>query len=516
MKLLKRSSEGAKKHLVLVTTESTLLPLAGAVGLHVAETAQSKPEIPLTIPISNAAKEKEDEPVSLDEGAEGFTAENAGDKPVGELAGGVANVPTRPDGIETLTLPDEAEADAVEAEAADTNKPSKEKHLKIPNFNKFRLRLLLALILALLIIGLIFALNVLPKATIKIGTNTSDTNVSLTITLNPSAQTLNLNTLTTPARSEQQQQTTTQQVNTTGQQNNGTAAIGQATLTNCSIGGGPITIPGGTGLSTSGLTYITQSSVTLSTSTFDGHGNCKSTIASSQTVNITAQNGGTKYNVPNGTSFTVAGYPDVTATGSTSGGTDSIVQVVAQADIDSAKQKLATQNTSSIKSALEQTLTQDGLYPLPTTFNAATPTITSSSSVGDPASSVTVTQAVTYTMYGVKKANLDALIANNVDSQINAAKQSIINDGLSSATITVASTSSSGEQIALQTTAVIGPDIHAVDIKKEVAGKKSGDAQSIIGQLPGVTSVSVQLSPFWVSSIPTNPSKVTVTIGKAT
>ena len=119
-------------------------------------------------------------------------------------------------------------------------------------------------------------------------------------------------------------------------------------------------------------------------------------------------------------------------------------------------------------------------------------------------------------MYGVKKANLDALIANNVDSQINAAKQSIINDGLSSATITVASTSSSGEQIALQTTAVIGPDIHAVDIKKEVAGKKSGDAQSIIGQLPGVTSVSVQLSPFWVSSIPTNPSKVTVTIGKAT
>ena len=36
---------------------------------------------------------------------EGFTAENAGDKPVGELAGEV--IPTPPEGIETVTLPDE-------------------------------------------------------------------------------------------------------------------------------------------------------------------------------------------------------------------------------------------------------------------------------------------------------------------------------------------------------------------------------------------------------------------------
>ena len=233
MKLLKRSAEGAKKHLVLVTTEPTLLPLAGAVGLHVAETAQSKPAIPLTIPVSNATIEKGDEPVSLDEEPkDGFTAENAGDIPVGELAVGAASVPTRPEGIETLTLPDnEAEAEEDKEEPAKSPKTSKEKHLKIPNFNKFRLRLLLAIIFVLLIIGLFLALNILPKAAIKIGTNTSDTNVSITLTLSPSAQALNLSTLTTPARSEQQQQTTTQQVNTTGQQNNGTAATGSIQMT---------------------------------------------------------------------------------------------------------------------------------------------------------------------------------------------------------------------------------------------------------------------------------------------
>ncbi len=207
---------------------------------------------------------------------------------------------------------------------------------------------------------------------------------------------------------------------------------------------------------------------------------------------------------------------DVSATGSASGGTDSIVQVVAQADIDSAKQKLASQNTSPIKSALEQQLTQDGLYPLPSTFNAGTPTITSSSNVGDQATSVTVTQAITYTMYGAKKSDIDALIANNVDSQINTTNQTIIDDGLSSATISVVSAASNNEQVSIQTTALVGPDIHIATIKKEVAGKKSGDAQTLIGKLPGVTSVTVRLSPFWVSSIPTDPSKVTVTIGKAT
>ena len=128
---------------------------------------------------------------------------------------------------------------------------------------------------------------------------------------------------------------------------------------------------------------------------------------------------------------------------------------------------------------------------------------------------VTVTQAVTYTMYGVKKAYLDGLITNNVDSQINTANQMIINDGLANATFTVASTSSSSEQVALQTTAVVGPDIHVSNIKKEIAGKKSGDVQTIISQIPGVTSVNVHLSPFWVGSVPTNPNKVTITIGKA-
>src|SRR5947209_16320194 len=46
MKLLKRAADAEKKHLVLITTEAGLLPLAGAAGVHVAKSLTSKPEIP--------------------------------------------------------------------------------------------------------------------------------------------------------------------------------------------------------------------------------------------------------------------------------------------------------------------------------------------------------------------------------------------------------------------------------------------------------------------------------------
>ena len=46
MKLLKRTADDSKKHLVLITSEAGLMPLAGAVGMYVAKTLQSRPVVP--------------------------------------------------------------------------------------------------------------------------------------------------------------------------------------------------------------------------------------------------------------------------------------------------------------------------------------------------------------------------------------------------------------------------------------------------------------------------------------
>lgn len=46
MKLLKKAATSSKKNIVLITSEQGLYPLAGAAGIHVAKSLQSKPAIP--------------------------------------------------------------------------------------------------------------------------------------------------------------------------------------------------------------------------------------------------------------------------------------------------------------------------------------------------------------------------------------------------------------------------------------------------------------------------------------
>jgi hypothetical protein len=505
MKLLKRNAESAKKHLVLVTTEAGLLPLAGAVGLHVAATPQSKPEIPSAGSPAAEAEAIADEDTS-DAAGEAYTAANAGDRPIGELAGfdGTAQE------VETLRLPEDEPPAAEAAESA--KRPGKDKRLKVPNFNRFRIRLLLGgLLLVGAVVGLYFCLVVLPKAVIVVSTKTSSVNVNLTAVLNPSAPALDTSKSILPAKIEQQQKTTTQQATTTGEKNNGVAATGTVTLSACETTlSFPDPVPAGTGLSVNGLTFITQDVTKFSHSGIVNNGTCFVYQPTSDT-SVAAQNVGAKYNVSS-VSFTVAGRSDVSGTGTAAGGTDNIIHIVAQADIDNAKQKLAATDSTAVKTSLEQALRQEGKYPVPATFASSKPIVTTSNNAGDQADTVTVTQSVTYTMYGVGRNDLETLVKANITNQIDTQGQSIVNNGLDAATIAVTDTSGSVEHISLQTAATVGPVIDPAVIKKQVAGKKIGDVKAYINGLPGVTSVDVRLSPFWVSSVPTNLSKITVTV----
>lgn len=506
MKLLKRAADTAKKRIVLITTEANLMPLAGTVGLHVAATPQSRPEIPTAVEPAHAMDLDEEEVADGE-----YTADNAGDRSIGELSqrSGHAVPAVASDAVNL----DDEEDEVAEEEGV---RSKRDRKLSVPNFNRFRMWLVLAVFGAVVLgIGLYFALVVMPKAAIAISTNTSSVNVNLNLALDTSAQKLDSAKLTVPAKSEQQQKTSSQQVATTGQKNTGQTAAGTVTMTAqaCApnLNTPPDPVPAGTGISTNGLTFITDQKATFNFDTFTS-GSCARYKTSS--VDVTAQNAGTKYNVTNAT-FTVAGRSGVSANGTANGGTDSIIHIVAQTDIDSAKQKLATQDSEAIKSSLEQALRTDGMYPLAATFNAGDPIVTTSANAGDTADNVTVTQAVTYTMLGVKKADLDTLITNSVSKQIDSKDQTISNDGLDQLSATIGNTSGTTTQLTLQTTATVGPSIDPGSIKKQAAGKKIGDVKSMVNSIPGVTSVDVRLSPFWVSAVPSDPSKVTVTISKA-
>ncbi len=516
MKLLKRGADEAKKNLVLITSEAGLLPLAGNVGLYVAKSLQSKPEVPDGPGAGGHADRSSDRQEAVDEDDTPDTVDAADEKPldktapVGVLAGSAALDDTieMDDEDETASLA-EADEDGVK-----TGKKAKDKKkFSIPNFNRFRLLLVLGGVglIALIVFGYLAAV-VLPKASIVIKTDSQNvaSSVVLTLKTGDSAK-LDVPSGTIPATAKQVQKTLNQSVDATGQQNNGATAGGSVAVKNCSDSA--VSLPQGTGLSSNGLTYLTQEALTLGPGNFDSHGNCKSNTPTAS-VDIQAQQPGAKYNQAAGASFAIAA--GVTGVGADiTGGTDNITKIVTQADIDNATQKISQQDSTGIKQELTTDLTNVGSLPIAETFNAGAPQTKSDVAANAAADKVTVTQTITYTMFGVKQADLQQIIANDVNKHIDPTKQSILDYGLSSAQYGIQQQpTDSGATLTLQTNVIAGPDLKTDAIKKQIAGKKSGDAIAALKQNPGVTDATVSYSPFWVSSIPKNTGKITVTIEK--
>lgn len=509
MKLLKRTADDAKKHLVLITTEAGLLPLAAGVGLYVAKNLQSKPEIPI-VPSANQAPDDIEEALSMEDDQPTPSQLDAA-KPVGDLA--VGSIP--PSAIDD-TIDMDNGANAAKPVVGGPKKGKKDSKFKVPNFNRFRLLLILGVAGIVLLIGAwILCFEVLPKATITVKTNASNVTNNITMTLSTAASSANSANNTVPAQIQQQQKSYSQQVPATGQKDNGTKASGAVTLTakECGTVAQAQDVPAGTGVSSNGLTFVTQQGASFGSPQVQG--NCL--VFKSNAVSVIAQNNGSQYNI-GPSSFTVAGRSDTTGSSSNAmtGGTSNIVKIVSQADIDGAKQKIAGQDTAAIKQQLVSAFQNVGLYPVQSTFQAGEPSLTSTANAGDQADNVTVNETITYTMFGAKQADMHKLVADAVNKKIDTSKQVILDDGLSSATFTVQNQDGSKAVIALQDTAIAGPDLKIDKLKPQVAGKKANDASNIIKENPGVTDVNVSYSPFWVSAIPKNTSKISIVIEKPT
>jgi hypothetical protein len=315
---------------------------------------------------------------------------------------------------------------------------------------------------------------------------------------------------TIPAKLESSDQTGSQQVTATGQQNNGDKATGSISMAaqKCSGSGNPSDVPAGTGVATGGVSFITQNNTSFH---FSSISNGCANFTSNESTSITAQAPGSKYNV-SGATFSVSGRSDVSATGSTSGGTDNIVTVLSQHDVDTAKDKLVSGSSGDqFTKDFEKKLADQGEYVLASTLKAGDPNITASPAVGQPASTANVSIKVTYSVLTVKKDDLSQIIQAKTASQIDKTKQKLNGNFLNDATITVKSQSSPSTAVLgvnENTTAV--PIINIASVKKQAEGNKVGDIKSAIGNWAGVKDVDVKLSPFWVSKVPKKDGKVTV------
>lgn len=515
MKLLKKKAESAKKNIVLVTTETSLLPLAGAVGVFVAKTLASKPEIPMTIaePSFEVIDNSEGEAIRLDNSSKGSQKPNL-EKSIGELDDETKGKNDLDNAIDAISADELKDDQKPSRKDARKNKKS-EKNKKVPDFNRFKKNaLFIGIALVILVFGIWLLFSVLPSVTITIQTNAQSVNTNVHLTLSQTANSLNQSNNTVPAKQVNESKNYSSTVNATGQTNYGLKASGSVLFTEkvCGVVASPTPIPPGTGISQSGLSYITQGQATNFSNNGSVDGNCITYKAVNDT-SVTAQNGGTKYNTASGTTFTNPSDSNITAiaTSSIDGGTDNIVTIVSQADITNATNKL-TQNNTQAKQDLVSQIQQLNYYPIQATFQSSNFNPTPSVAAGTQANSVTVTANVNYTMYGARESDLNTLLTTNINSQVN--NQHILDTGLSNATFSTANGSTEVTQLIMQSTAEVGPSIDVNNIKSQVVGQKAGTITSIIEQNPNVTKVTVKFSPFYVNSAPSKQSKITINVSK--
>ncbi len=504
MKLLKRTSDDEHKQVVLITSENNLLPMAGAVGLYVAKTLQSKPHVPEPPATPDGMEEIVHEPEE---------SEEKEDKPVDKtkslavLSG--LGLAAAADGEETI----EVDNDVDDPPAGGKSKSKKNKKLKVPNFESFRMKLFLigGAILALIIIW-VLATKILPKSKLTITTDSSALSTSVSFTADTAAKNVDEANQILPATQKTFTKTDSEKVDASGQKDKGTKAAGQVSmkLTDCTKS--QVTVPAGTIVSANSLNFVTQGDANMSSVVIGNQ--CKNSdypTFSTATVNVVAQSAGDKYNLA-ATGYTVNGFSNVSGSGSAmSGGTSNVVKVVAQSDVDGAKQKMLDRNNDPARAELNKQMQADKLYPINDTFSVGTPAVTTAPNVGDEASSVTVNMTVSYTMLGVKQDDLKKIVENEIKKHIDASKQSILNNGIGNATTTIAEKKSDTVvKVALQTNAEAGAQLDANAIKKAVAGKKRGDTQNIIQARPGIKDVKIDYSPFWVGATPSRTSRITV------
>ncbi|HWB39588.1 MAG TPA: hypothetical protein VG604_05130, partial [Candidatus Saccharimonadales bacterium] len=186
---------------------------------------------------------------------------------------------------------------------------------------------------------------------------------------------------------------------------------------------------------------------------------------------------------------------------------------VNQNDVTSAKSKLNI-GTNALKQSLANQLSDDGYFAITDTYSEGTPNITQSAQVGQQANTLTITETITYTMFGAHKSDLEKVIKSAVQGQIDTQRQALLDYGLSSATFTINSQNSTSAQLSMSAKTTIGPQLDVDAIKQEVKGQHSGEIKDELTNNPDVKDVQVKFSPFWISTVPKNSDRITVNIAK--
>lgn len=495
IRLLKKAAEKAKKRAVLITSDKTILPLAGAAGIHVARTTESKPYIP-------------DAPKTTPK----TTSDNEVDprQPVGDLA---EKAKEDQDTIDIGDLPD------LSLDEEGTEKPKKKRSgIKVPNFNKFRLWLILGgVLLVLLLVGWYVAAFVLPRAEITVETSTQSVAETFEFDAILDLDGVDEENFAIPATQLTYVFEDDTTVETTGEVNVGDRASGTVNVVNCSTQG-TITIQQGTSLiAADGTAYRATRSVTIPESSVSGTSSlvvCNED--GNEDVPIEAPEPGSDFNTGS-TDFSVEGFSSsqVYGSGSASGGNDDIESAVTSRDISAGREQLQQAASPEAETELEQMLEVEGLVPILESFEVRDSSTSESHEVGDQTDELTVSITTEYAMLGVSRDDIQELIRLQLGEEFDFERQSIVDDGLDQASLRIVSQDNDTTRLRLRTIVAIGAEIDVDALTEEIAGLSRSETEATVFLRDGVRDVQISYEPFYVFSTPDDTEKISITIRQA-
>lgn len=497
LRLLQRTATQDDKHLVLITGNQALAGLAAAASIPVARNLQSKPEV-AEIPA-----------LDIDDGEDIIDGSQL---PIGDHAKQAAardETDTKEaDLIKGVDIENEAPVAAAPVARRAAKKASLAK--RVPNFNTFRKKLIIAGIVGVLLIaGLVWAIVFAPAATVIITARTTAVPVNGVVTLGKetSAEQGIIKVIT-----ESIEKSDTVDFEATGEKEVGDKASGSVVFSNCETYTSQV-IKAGTFISTGQYNYSVQDDVVVpgGSGSFLG---C-TTPGVSPAVKVVAQKIGDGYNAAAGTQFAVAGSSSqmkATTQDGISGGTSKTVPMVTAADVQAAKEKLVEQSTDAVKKELESKFTGD-VKVIDASFDVKHEDATSKPAIGDEATDkkATLTSKATYQLSGIANGELTAYLEQTLKQQMqDQTAQRIYSSGADSVALNDYVKRDESASVRIATTGQIGPTIDETNIKEKVAGKRFGEIQSELTKIDGVSDVDVKFSFFWVRTVPNNLNKITI------
>lgn len=560
IKLIAKTATRSGKTVVLISTDESLMKLAMAANIPVAKTLQSKPQIPKEFPKTDIGDEPSDvieakKPEKKFDKSEKDTKEVKAEKADDEvrLPFKTAKEETRKDTpVKAKEDDDTLELSSDDLEERKSVRGAKKAlSTKVPNFKKY-LKWIIAggVLLVLLIVFLIWTLVIAPKATINVKIKTSESNFAEKVTFVTGEET---------AKPEEgifyvEQKTVDKKVETefeaTGELDKGQKATGtiqviipkgtsttQANIkSGAAIGSGYVFTFGEIAFKAVEGGSIVYDLDDLEEVVCTGNSNCKTMVDKTISVKVEAAENGDKYNIAASSDWKFTSQTWYSSSAKISGsemtgGSSEIVKTVSKDDIEKAKTSITMPSDDEIRDELASQFDSDYLI-IKSSLTATEAKYTSDPDLegevkDDKKPKLTLERS--YSVYAVKRADVNAFIEKKASENIGDDTQTIYSTGVSGFEKKLASNSdtsanaekdtaffdsyknSDGEITAkLKSVVLKVPEVSEDIILETALGSKKSDVYRNLMSINGVSSVEINVKPF--STIPKDRERVTINI----